>query len=112
VFSSDDYNVLVEQMMTLFGPSKGQSPQNISSSCCKDKKNINRGFKLSPQKVLVILGLIAGVLEVRSVLVDRDQAVQILLDGSLKRKTRLDKMLDEIGSMPFDEVLKAIMGRL
>jgi len=112
VFSSDDYNALIEQMMTLFGPSKEQSPQNISSSCCKDEKNKNQGLKLSPQKVLVILGLIAGVLEVRSVLVDRNQAVQILLDGSLKRKTRLDKMLDEIGGMPFDEVLKAILGRL
>ncbi len=58
------------------------------------------------------MGLLAGVLEVQSVLIDRDQIVDILLEGSLKRKTRLDKMLDEIGDMPFDEVLEAIMGRV
>jgi hypothetical protein len=45
-------------------------------------------------------------------LVDRDQIVQIVLEGSLKKKTELEKMLDEIGSMPFDEVVKAMLERL
>mgnify|MGYP007069372219 FL=1 len=66
---------------------------------------------LQPQKLLVILGLLAGVLEVRSLLVDRDQVVQILLEGSLRKRTKLDKMLDEIGEMPFDNVLRAIINR-
>jgi hypothetical protein len=52
------------------------------------------------------------MLDIDSVLVDRRQEVQIVLVGSLKQKTSLEKTLDEIGSMPFDEVLKAMVGRL
>jgi hypothetical protein len=42
---------------------------------------------LNPSQLLVIAGIIGGGLEVDSVLVDRNQAIQIVLSGSLKRKT-------------------------
>lgn len=60
----------------------------------------------------MIAALLGGALEVRYVLVDRDQVINVLLDGTLKRKTKLDKMLDEIGAMPFDDVLRAVLGRV
>jgi len=66
---------------------------------------------LTPQKILVILGLLAGVLEVSSIAVDKDQVIEILLEGSLRRRTKLDQLLDEIGEMPFDEVLNSIIRR-
>ncbi|MDD4237394.1 MAG: hypothetical protein PHT62_02375 [Desulfotomaculaceae bacterium] len=71
-----------------------------------------KGLQLSPQKILVVLGLLGGVLEVTSVLVDKDQTVQFVLSGTLKRPTRLDKMMNEIGKMPFDDVLKTVLDRL
>ncbi|MZP42739.1 hypothetical protein GTO89_06755 [Heliobacterium gestii] len=60
----------------------------------------------------VIIGLISDALIVNSILVDRNQEVQIVLTGSLRRKTKLDKMLDEIGDESFDDVLAAFMRRV
>ncbi|MDN5323099.1 MAG: hypothetical protein PWQ67_1553 [Clostridia bacterium] len=64
-----------------------------------------------PPELMVILGLLGGVLKVESVLIDRNQVVDIVLTGSLKRKTEMDKILDQIGSKSFDEVMKALFER-
>lgn len=117
MFSSSDLNKLMDQIAQL-GKGNINFSKNISNSCDgNDGKNNNNkknnGFPcLSPAKLLIIAGLLAGALDVQSVLVDRDQIVNILLEGSLKRKTKLDQMLDEIGQMPFDDVLKAVLGRV
>lgn len=66
---------------------------------------------LSPSSLLVALGLLSGVLEVISVLIGRDQIVQFVLEGSLKRKTELDRAMDDIGGHSFEEVMKALLGR-
>lgn len=86
---------------------------------CKNKKkkcsgsNVKKRLvSLTPAQIMVISGIITDVLSVESLLVDRDQQVQIVLGGSLKRKTELEKTLDEIGQKPFDEVLKALLGRV
>ncbi|WP_159426248.1 hypothetical protein [Desulfolucanica intricata] len=50
-------------------------------------------------------------MEVESILVDRSQVIEILLTGLLRRKTKSDKMLDEIGTMPFDEVWRSLLRR-
>lgn len=111
--SPQDLDALIEQFLTLLGQETGISTKSAPATnkistvnTCKKTPSV-----LTPQRILVILGLVAGVLEVRSVLIDRDQIIQIVLDGTLKRRTRLDKMLDEIGEMPFDDVLRAIMNR-
>lgn len=75
---------------------------------CDDQFDLN----LTPAKILVIVGLLADVLDVTSVTVARNQAVEIVLSGSLRRKTKLDAMLDEMGKMSFDEVLGALGRRL
>jgi hypothetical protein len=68
------------------------------------------GTLFSRSGILVIAGLLGGVLQVDSILVDREQTVQIVLSGSLKRKSEIDKMLDGMGSMSFDEAMRAIIG--
>ncbi len=109
---SNDLLSLFEQALAQFTQGKGYPAQNIpktkDAGCTSVKKKIPL---LTPQKILVILGLLAGVLEVRSITVDRDQVIEILLEGSLRRRTKLDQMLDEIGEMPFDEVLNSIIRR-
>ncbi|MGD8400081.1 MAG: hypothetical protein PVH64_03975 [Bacillota bacterium] len=70
------------------------------------KKNCPR---LDPTQILVIGGLLSGALVVRSVWVNNDQTVQFILTGNLKRKTQLDKMMEIIGQLPFDEVVKAMV---
>ncbi len=88
---------------------------NLNNMCndhLNKEKHFNKNIGFTPAQISVIFGLLTGALSVNSVLVDRNQAVEIVLTGSLKRKTELDNILDVIGSMPFDEVLKAMMGRL
>lgn len=81
----------------------------------KHKNNPNKECKrleLTPSQLLVISGILANVLEVESILLDKDQTVQILLTGTLKRETQLEKIMDQIGCMPFDKVLKTMVDRL
>lgn len=87
----------------------------FDDDCKKDNKSNKVKKKimcLNPAEILVISGILTDVLSIQSLLVDRDQQVQIVLGGSLKRKTELEKTLDSIGQKPFDEVLKALLGRM
>jgi hypothetical protein len=77
----------------------------------KDGGNDSTGESPAPSSILVALGLLSGVLEVLSVLVDRDQTVQFVLQGSLKRKTDLDRALEELGSHSFEEVVTALLNQ-
>ena len=89
--------------------------QLVFDDDCKDKKSDNvkkKLLNLTPAEIMVISGIVVDVLSVQSLTVDRDQQIQIVLSGSLKRKTDLEKTLDEIGQKPFDEVLKALLGRI
>lgn len=116
MFSSNELDALMARIISQLGLGSGEVNKILSAKGLTGGGG-NQGSpktisNFSPQKVLVILGLLAGVLEVKSILVDRDQIVNILLEGSLKRKTPLDNCLDTIGAMPFDDVLRAVMGRL
>lgn len=108
MFSTEQLNSLAKAVM-----SRLSSKQDTNSD--GKKADSNKTFSkvaITPSQALVIAGILGGVLEVDSVLVDKDQTVQIILEGSLKRKTELEEMMDKIGEMPFDEVLKAMLGRL
>jgi hypothetical protein len=72
-------------------------------------KNKNNCPKLDPGQLLIIAGLLSGALSVRSVLVNSDQVVEFVLTGTLKRKTNLEKVMKQVGQMPFDQVIRAIM---
>ena len=70
---------------------------------------IPKCFDLNPTELLVITGLIVDVLNVESVLVNRNQVVQIVLSGNLRRKTELERVMEQVGQLPFDQVIKAII---
>lgn len=77
-----------------------------------NKNNTKCGPNLNPSEILVIAGLISGALEVSSVLLSRDQIVEVSLVGSLRRQTQLEQIMEEIGKLPFDEVMQAILNSM
>lgn len=77
----------------------------------KNKKQTKQAVQLnslSPQKLAVIAALLTDALEVNSILIDKDQTVQIVLEGSLRRKTRMDELIQELSGMKFGEVIQSI----
>lgn len=105
--ASGDLNSILSSALSQFR-GKGQEKKN-------QKDAGGNGLSIPPltaAKALVIAGLLGDALVVNSVLVNRDQVVEIVLTGSLRQKTQLEKILDQIGEMPFDEVVRAIVDRL
>jgi hypothetical protein len=109
--NSDDLNLLARDIMDRIS-GKSRCSNNGKKSNGNGGDEEKNKLSLTPANALVIGGLLGGVLEVESVLIDKDQTVQIILEGSLRQKTQLEKMLDQIGSKPFDEVVKAMLERL
>ncbi len=106
MYPADNISNLLKELLSRFSPSVPGS----SNICPPKKAGGNLG--ITPSQALIIGGIIGGVLNVESVLVDKNQTVEIVLSGSLKKKTDLEKMLDQVGSMPFDEVIKTMLERL
>lgn len=93
---------------------KKKNPKNSRKTNRNENHNENNNtskscINLIPSKLIVIAGFLSGVLEVNSVLVSRDQEVQIVLTGSLKQQTQLDQVMEQIGKLPFDQVIKSII---
>ncbi|MEW6447784.1 MAG: hypothetical protein AB1426_06820 [Bacillota bacterium] len=65
---------------------------------------------LTPSQVLLLAAILGGVVDVEAVQVFSDQRVRIWLTGTLRRRTMIDKFLDSIGGMRFDEVIRAFLG--
>lgn len=103
--SSSDYSKILQRIVEQLGL---EDNKNRISNCdkCDNVKHIN----LNPSELLVVAGILGGVLEATSVLMDRNQNVQIVLQGTLKKKTELEKTMDTVRSLPFEEVLKAMLG--
>lgn len=112
-YNSTD-NMANDILSRLCGSQNTKQNSNCSQSSSSDSKNPL--YSLSPSKALVIVALLSGVLDVYSILVDREQTVQILLEGSLKQKDSGDQelanMLDSIGGKSFDDVVRALINRL
>ena len=112
MFSPEQMNSLLKEVMRRMS-GQGEENNTKQSGTSSNVNNCDgKQVALTPAKLLVITGLLGGVFEVNSVLVDKNQLVEIVLGGSLKQKTQLEKMLDQIGGMPFDEVVKAFLDRL
>lgn len=75
----------------------------------ENKKSGNASISLTPSQLLVIAGLVSGVLNVESLFITRDQAVQIVLVGSLRRPTPMEKTMEQIGKLPFNQVVKHLL---
>ncbi len=112
MLSQNQLDTLVEKIMNSLGAtgsSTGMRGGNCEGSGGDGQSNNTCQISLTPSEILVMAGILGGVLRVNSILIDSDQEVQILLTGSLKRKTEMDKMLDAVGSKTFDEIMKAII---
>jgi len=107
MYQSDQFNSLIKQAMAGLGLSEEREDKYPGK-----RREAIKPASLTPSQVLIIGGLLGGALEVTSILIDKDQTIEIVLAGSLKRKTDLEKMLDQIGDIPFDEVVSAILARL
>jgi hypothetical protein len=108
VASSDNLRTLIQDVLSRFN---GHTPGSEGGKT-NEGEDCGKGFSISPEQALVIAGILGNVLKVDSVLIDRRQNVEILLTGTLKRRTQMDKLMDQIGSMPFDNVVKAFIERL
>ncbi|MCX7708477.1 MAG: hypothetical protein N2484_01360 [Clostridia bacterium] len=116
MLSPEELNILTKKIMEqLKNYDADSDPSEVEYGNLQEnmgtEKN-NSTMTMTPSQALIIGGVLGGVFEVESVLVDKDQSVQIVLSGSLKEKSELEKMLDQIGGMPFNEVMKALVDRL
>ncbi|MFZ5942697.1 MAG: hypothetical protein ACOYVD_01180 [Bacillota bacterium] len=85
------------------------TPNNPNNNQPNKNKQERSGCTLTPAQVLIILGILGGVLFVDSIQVTKDQLINIVLQGSLQRPTKADKVLEEMGSMSFDQVMQALI---
>ncbi len=116
MFSTDELEEIIKKVMALIGyERKEKSSQSHCKKNTDSHGNPNDGaanscFKIEPADILVISALVTGALNVDSILVSKDQIVQIVLSGSLKRPTELDKVMEEVGKAPFEQVIKSLLG--
>ncbi|WP_413379646.1 hypothetical protein [Alkalihalobacillus sp. 1P02AB] len=78
----------------------------------KKKESFDKNkYKLSPNEIAVITALLTKALTVQSILIDREQTVQILLEGSLKKRSELDKLIDEIRDVPIGDFIASLLNQ-
>ncbi|WP_309121827.1 hypothetical protein [Paenibacillus sp.] len=65
--------------------------------------------QLTPQQLAVVIGLLSNSLEVISVLIDKDLTVEIVLQGSIRKRTKADQIAAELGEISVAELLDAIL---
>lgn len=118
MFSQDGLNALLDQVLAQLGHGTGFSNQDAlktgggdNKDNCDDSKDGSNKLQVTPAQAVVIGGLFTGVLSIQSVLINKNQVVEIVLAGSLKRRNVTDKLFDQLGPMPLDEILRAIGGR-
>ncbi|AKL97154.1 hypothetical protein CACET_c37260 [Clostridium aceticum] len=109
MFSSEQIDDMVKKLkMQLKADEKNKSLQPFDKEDCQERIN------LTPSQILTILALLAGTLDVTSVVFDRDQSVQIVLSGTLQKEeeeNELEKLIGHLGAMPFDQVMKAMLSK-
>ncbi len=103
------------------GNNKKNGNKNNQDNCNDQKQNDQKGKKdklkelfgkeLSPEQLAVIAALLTNTLSVDSVQLDRDQNVQIVLGGSLRQKTKMDRLLDEMSGLTIADLLDSIKHR-
>ncbi|MGN7313164.1 hypothetical protein ACTHQ4_18930 [Alkalicoccobacillus gibsonii] len=61
-------------------------------------------YSLSPQQIAVITGILLDALVVQAVLVDNNQRVEIVLEGHLSDKGKVNSVVNDIYHMKFGEI--------
>ncbi|HEX9061169.1 MAG TPA: hypothetical protein VF941_13395 [Clostridia bacterium] len=108
--SSDIINMLLGNYKDKRPAHSHESSESDSSSTKSEESSNPCG--LTAQKLLVIAGLLADVLEVESILVDVRQRIEIVLVGSLKQGKSTDNVMEQLGKMPFEQVIKTLVEKI
>jgi hypothetical protein len=90
MFSSDDFEAIKERLSRLDLENADSAKEKLDCKGKRENKENQSRISLTPSQILIIAAFLAGVLEVNSILVDKNQDVEIVLTGSLKRKTQPD----------------------
>jgi hypothetical protein len=64
--------------------------------------------KWTPQQLAVVAGLLSNALSVDSIMIDKDQKIEIVLGGSLRKKTKMDRLLGEMSELSIGELMDSI----
>lgn len=123
MFSPDDLEN-IKRILSEVGFIGKREQEDEPNQGCKNKKNKKKSndegpnqttdgsqgcISLNASQLLVVAGLLTGVLDVESILVSRDQTIDIVVTGTLRRRTQLDKIMSQVGQLPFDQVMKSII---
>lgn len=81
----------------------------VSGCSKKNSKRKTPQSKLTPQQIAVVVGLLANALEVTSLLIDKNQRIEIVLEGSIRKKTRADRIAEELNNISVGDLLEAIL---
>jgi len=76
-----------------------------------NKQNQKATPKLTPQQLAVIAGLLTNALEVQSIMLDKDQTIEIVLVGSIRKKTKADQIAEELADISVADLISALMNR-
>lgn len=86
MLASEDLNSLLKDTMKQMN--LGHNGKKEEKGTGNENNNEeNSGSRPSPSGLLVVAGILGGVLEVNSILVDVEQTVQIVVVGSLKDRS-------------------------
>lgn len=88
------------------GNGKKNGSQNGNGNGKKKKES-----RLTPQQLAVVVGLLTNSLEVLSVLIDKDQRIEIVLEGSIRKRTEADRVAEELENISVAELIEALIRR-
>jgi len=101
-FNMDTFtNMIVERL---------NSKESSSDECQESNYELCKKIHITPSQAVIIAAILLGVLDVGGIFIFKNQLVQIILEGSLKEQTDVDKKMNEISSIPFGDVIKAMKG--
>lgn len=63
---------------------------------------------ITPQQIAVIIGLVTRVLRVRAVVLDVEQNIEIILEGSLVKNKDLQKIANQMNAQNIQDWLLAL----
>ncbi len=88
----------------------GPRPPYQQPCFSQDQKNNEPSKKkLSANELAVIVALLTKSLHVESILFNKDQRVDVLLSGSLRRKSDIDKLIDQVQDVPDTDLIKSFL---
>lgn len=87
----------------------GKNDNGVSKNINGAGKNGSKNW--SPQQLAVMVGLLTKALSVDSVMIDKDQNIEIVLGGSLRKSTQMDRLLEEMSDLSIGELLDSIKNR-